>query len=420
MRRTRLLKALLILPSLVVLVALFLTHFGFVGSHTVQLVRMSLVQTQLTPQGQLTLQEQPSGQLPPVFRGRTHALGWIVGSDCQRGMKAYLQTASREPDAALVGTGWIDPTNGHFINGQSNNCVPGSLSMDNVVQMVHSKGGMAYLTVTMDTEDAGSWTAQQQAAYIARATTDQAYIDNIVREAVRANYDGVIMDLEEANPSYPSIQQLFATYNQHLWAALQPLHKLYGIALIHKVSDRDAYYQLNAFQDWRLLAHAADFLVVMAIDQSHALPGPAVSSGWFKQILAYALQTMPNMLPNIIWELPLYGNSWHWNNGQWSFDGIVTYQEAQALIGQLPPQDIDGGASAMQDMYAPHVVYSDTSGEKHALWYPTPQALYRMIVAFQQALQQVPQLKAHRIQLAFWWRTTLELQGFWQLLDTLY
>ncbi len=98
-----------------------------------------------------------------LLHGKVASLGWIVGRDCQRGIQAYLQTASTNPDAALVGTGWVNPTNGHLINGESNNCMPGSLSMDNVVQLVHSKGGMAYLTVTMETDGtAGAWTSQQQ------------------------------------------------------------------------------------------------------------------------------------------------------------------------------------------------------------------------------------------------------------------
>src|SRR5260221_13536210 len=180
-------------------------------------------------------------------------------------MQAYLQTASTNPDAALVGTGWVDPTNGQLINGQSNNCVPGSLSMDNVVQLVHSKGGMAYLTITMETDGtASAWTSQQQSDYIATATTNQSYIDVIVHEVIRANYDGVIMDMEAGDANYPNIQQLFAEYNQRVWAALKPLHKFYGIALIHKLSDHDDYYHLNAFENWSLLGHDNDEVSIMS------------------------------------------------------------------------------------------------------------------------------------------------------------
>jgi hypothetical protein len=355
---------------------------------------------------------------PRLLHGKVASLGWIVGRDCQRGMRAYLQTAGTNPDAALVGTGWVDPTNGHLINGQSNNCMPRSLSMDNVVQLVHSKGGMAYLTITMRTDGTSdAWTSQQQTDYIARATTDQSFIDPIIREVKRANYDGVIMDMEAGDPAYPSIQQLFATYNQRVWAALKPLHKLYGIALIHKLSDHDEYYYINGFENWSLLAHAADFIVIMAVDQSYFTPGPTVSVPWLKQLLAYTLKTMPDMLPNIIWELPLYGATWRLEGGKWVFDNGVNYQDAQALVSQLSPSQIDARASNLNDPTSAHLVYTDSSGVKHSLWYHTAQNLYYIITNFQKILEQVPQFGNSHLVIAVWYRATWEPAGVWALID---
>jgi len=360
----------------------------------------------------------PSVPTSRLLNGKLASLGWIVGRDCQRGIRAYLQTANTNPDAALVGTGWVDPTSGKLINGESNNCMPGSLSMDNVVQLVHSKGGMAYLTITMETDGtAQAWTSQQQSDYIAKATTDQSYIDTIVHEVTRANYDGVIMDMEGANRTYPNIQQLFATYNQRVWAALKPLHKLYGIALIHKLSNQDDYYNLNGFENWSLLAHCADFIVIMAVDQSYFTPGPTVSIPWLKQLLAYALHTMPAMLSHIIWELPLYGATWHWNGSSWVFDGGANYQDAQVLAGQIPAPEIDTSSSNLNDPYAAHIVYTDTSGVKHALWYHTAKNLYRIITEFQRILEQVPQFNHSHLQIAVWYRATWEPGDLWAMLD---
>jgi len=353
-----------------------------------------------------------------LLHGKVASLGWIVGRDCQRGIQAYLQTASTNPDAALVGTGWVNPTNGHLINGESNNCMPGSLSMDNVVQLVHSKGGMAYLTVTMETDGtAGAWSSRQQSDYIARSATDQSFIDTIIHEVKRANYDGVIMDMEAGDPAYPSIQQLFTTYNQHVWAALKPLHKLYGIALIHKLSDHDEYYNINGFENWSLLAHAADFIVIMAVDQSYFTPGPTVSIPWLKQLLAYTMKTMPDMLPRIVWELPLYGATWRLEGGKWVFDNGVNYQDAQALVSQLSPSQIDAGASNLNDPTSAHVVYTDSSGVKHALWYHTAQNLYYIITNFQKILEQVSQFGNSHLVIAVWYRATWEPAGVWALID---
>jgi len=360
----------------------------------------------------------PSVSTSRLLNGKLASLGWIVGRDCQRGIRAYLQTAGTNPDAALVGTGWVDPTSGKLINGESNNCVPGSLSMDNVVQLVHSKGGMAYLTITMETDGtAQAWTSQQQSDYIAKATTDQSFLDPIIHEVTRVHYDGVIMDMEGSDRTYPNIQQIFATYNQRVWAALKPLHKLYGIALIHKLSDQDDYYNLNGFENWSLLAHCADFIVIMAVDQSYFTPGPTVSIPWLKQLLAYTLHTMPAMLPHIIWELPLYGATWHWDGSNWVFDGGANYQDAQVLAGQIPASEIDTSSSNLNDPYSAHIVYTDTSGVKHALWYHTAKNLYRIITEFQRILEQVPQFNHSHLQIAVWYRATWEPGDLWAMLD---
>jgi len=354
------------------------------------------------------------------MRGKVASLGWIVGKDCQRGVQAYLKTADTNPDAALVGTGWVDPTNGHLINGQSNNCQPGSLSMDNVVQLVHSKGGMAYLTVTMETDGAPqAWTSQQQSDYIAKASTNQNFIDPIIHEVKRDNYDGVIMDMEAGDPNYPDIQQLFTTFNQHVWAALKPLHKLYGIALIHKLSDHDVYYYLNGFENWSMLAHAADFMIVMAVDQSYFSPGPTVSVSWLQQLLAYELKTMPQMLTHTIWELPFYGATWRLENGNWVFDTGVNYADGVALVSKIPQSEIDAAASDLNDPTCAHLVYTDSSGVKHSLWYHTAKNLYYVISNFEKILNQVPQLKHSHLRIAVWYRATWEPGDVWSLIDNI-
>lgn len=356
-----------------------------------------------------------------LFNGRVPSLSWIIGRDCQRGIQAYLQSAGTNPDAALVGTGWLDPTTGLLINGQSNNCLPGTLSMDSVVSLVHRHGGRAYLTIAMETDgSATSWTTAQQTAYIVKAAQTPGYLDPIVAEVQRASYDGVIMDLEGSDASYPQIQQIFASYNQELWHALQPLQKLYGIALIHKVSDHDEYFSLNGFEDWHLLGQSADFLVVMAVDQSYWTPGPSVSVPWLQQLLSYVLRTMPQMLPHIIWELPLYGNSWHRAQDQWVFDGIIDYQTAMRTVDEVNRKQVDLARSNVQDSYQPHLFYTDSSQVVHSLWFMNAQSLHNILRDFQQLLRKQAQSGHGNLQFAVWWRTTSEPPGFWQKADALY
>jgi spore germination protein YaaH len=360
-------------------------------------------------------------QGPALFNGRVPSLSWIVGRDCLNGVKAYLQHADTNPDVALVGTGWLDPTTGKLISGQSNNCVSGSLSMDTVIQLVHQHGGKVYLTVTMETDGTTtSWTTAQQTAYEVKATQTPGYIHPLLQEVQRANYDGVIMDLEGTDNFYPNIQQIFASYNRQAWQALQALHKLYGIALIHKTSDHDEYYGLNGFENWSLLSKSADFMVVMAVDQSYFAPGPSVSVPWLQQLLTYTLKTMPQMLPRIIWELPLYGNTWHQANGKWVFDQIIDYQDAMKIVDQVNQSQIDHANSNLPDTYQPHLFYTSASGVKQALWFMSTVSLHNIMRDFQNILRKQAGFARGLLQFAVWWRTTAEPGDFWSQVDGLY
>ena len=399
------------------LLILLLSHFWLTGGS--QGVSLFFTTGAFSPK--IVAQGNGNSGTTNLFDGRVPSLSWIIGRDCQNGIKAYLQHASTNPDAALVGTGWLDPTTGKLINGQSNNCAPGDLSMDSVIQLVHQHGGKVYLTIAMETDGTStSWTTAQQTAYEVKASQTPGYIDPILQEITRADYDGVIMDLEGTDNFYPNIQQIFANYNQQVWHAVQALHKLYGIALIHKTSDHDEYYGLNGFENWSLLGKSADFIVVMAVDQSYYTPGPSVSVPWLQQLLAYTMQTMPQMLPRIIWELPLYGNNWHQANGQWVFDDIIDYQNALNSVNQVGQAQIDQANSNLQDSYQPHLVYTDASGVKQSLWFMNAQSLSNIIRDFQNILRKQPHFAPGSLQFAVWWRTTEEPGDFWGQVDKLY
>ncbi len=84
-------------PLLLALFAVFLTGWILVAAplnHSAWLEAVSLQSQQQAPTSD-----------PNTFHllnGKLASLGWIVGRDCQRGLRAYLQTADTNPDAALV------------------------------------------------------------------------------------------------------------------------------------------------------------------------------------------------------------------------------------------------------------------------------------------------------------------------------
>ena len=67
---------------------------------------------------QLNIQQAPAVSSLHLLNGKTASLSWIYGHDCNSGIQAYLQSAAHNPDAALLGPGWVDPTSGKLANGQ--------------------------------------------------------------------------------------------------------------------------------------------------------------------------------------------------------------------------------------------------------------------------------------------------------------
>lgn len=141
---------------------------------------------------------------------------------------------------------------------------------------------------------------------------------------------------------------------------------------------------------------------------------------WLQQLLAYTMRMMPQMLAHIVWELPLYGNTWHMANGQWAFDGLIDYQDAMHIVDSLNLSQIDQAQSNLQDPYQPHLVYTDSSGVKQSLWFMNGLSLRNIMHDFQNILRQQSQFARGNLQFAIWWSTTAEPADFWQKVDALY
>src|SRR5947209_19570447 len=99
---------------LIIFLLMYLTSCTSGGkpAHVVLLTPTSSVSQQPQSQPVQTLSTPLAKPTHPLYlKGKTPSLSWIVGNDCQRGVQAYLRSAASNPDAALVGTGWVNPIN---------------------------------------------------------------------------------------------------------------------------------------------------------------------------------------------------------------------------------------------------------------------------------------------------------------------
>ena len=78
-------------PLLLALFAVFLTGWLLVAAPRQGGAWLEAVSVQ----SQQALTTNTDTSTPSILNGKLASLGWIVGHDCQRGMRAYLQTADK-------------------------------------------------------------------------------------------------------------------------------------------------------------------------------------------------------------------------------------------------------------------------------------------------------------------------------------
>jgi hypothetical protein len=73
----------------------------------------------------------------------------------------------------------------------------------------------------------------------------------------------------------------------------------------------------------------------------------------------------------------------------------------------------------LNDPTCAHLVYTDSSGVKHSLWFHTAKNLYYVISNFEKILKQVPQFGHSNLQIAVWYRASWEPGDVWPLIDNI-
>ena len=136
------------------------------------------------------------------------------------------------------------------------------------------------------------------------------------------------LDFEDIDPADKLAYTRFAA---RVAARLHRSRRLLSVAVVPRFSDRfpDSYKpgfhtsQWGAAYDYRGLARAADFLVLMAYDQHTPLtpPGPVAAYDWTKAALDYAVRRVPPS--KLLLGLPFYGREWAESSGGTSVHSLA-------------------------------------------------------------------------------------------------
>jgi spore germination protein YaaH len=148
--------------------------------------------------------------------------------------------------------------------------------------------------------------------------------------AGRENLLGFQLDFENIDPHDENL------YSRFVRDTAEKLHRegrLLSVAVIPRFQDSRPN-EWSAAYDYPALAQAADFLTLMAYDNSgrNGPPGPIAGYDWVRQALAYALRRVPPQ--KLLLGIALYGREWT-TSGRAIQARTLPYPETKALLDQL-------------------------------------------------------------------------------------
>jgi len=216
--------------------------------------------------------------------------------------------------------------------------------------------------------------------------------------ARRENLLGFQLDLENVDPHDENL------YSRFVRDAAEELHqdgRLLSVAVIPRFQDSRPN-QWSAAYDYPALARAADFLTLMAYDNSgrNGPPGPIAGYDWVKQALEYAVGRVPP--EKLLLGIALYGREWT-QSGRGIEARTLPYPETRALLDRLsltPRWD--------EKQRSPWFEYR-TGGAMRSVWYENARSIQ----------EKLNLLERFRLRGFAAWRLGMEDPRLWSLVSAM-
>ncbi|MGY1805922.1 glycosyl hydrolase family 18 protein [Blastococcus sp. SYSU D00669] len=224
-----------------------------------------------------------------------------------------------------------------------------------VVDRVREAG--ARLVPVVQNVAAGVWQGDLVAHLLGNPDRAEAHRELLVETAVREQWDGVDIDYEALPP------EAGPALTEFVEALADDLHA-YDLQLTVSVPARTGEETHAAAYDYRVLGAAADQVRVLAYDHagSGSPPGPVAPLGWVRDVVAYAVEQVPE--DKLMLGLATYGYDWAGGQG-----AAVTAAEAAALARRV-------GASPRWDADAAGVTFTyEADGVAHTVWFEDARSL---------------------------------------------
>lgn len=178
------------------------------------------------------------------------------------------------------------------------------------------------------------------------------HINNILNLVDENDVDGIDLDYEGLKPE---VKDKFTNFIQNLSDKMHAKGKILSVTVQAKKSD-DNNWRGPGAMDYAALADPVDHFRIMTYDYSRldTPPGPIAPIGWFKEVLSYAKQYIPD--EKIIAGIPNYGYKWCMDGEGCENTGLV-HDGVQNIVNQYNPV-----VEWNDDNQSPWFLYVDDQG----------------------------------------------------------
>lgn len=295
----------------------------------------------------------PTPPPPPVTPPATPAVTWRVSG----WLPYWAYTAGDRTLDANVGDG-LDEVNLFGYRLKSDGSIAATTGAESAARhaAIRGKGGELIPTI-LDVDDAAA-----MAAVLGSAAARQRFVVAVGDVLDRFGYDGIDIDFEHVTAA---TRDTFSQLMADMAVAVKARGKVVSITVPGKRADRSNW----PGYDYAALGRVADRVKLMTYGYSGPwtrTPGPIAPLSWIRQVMDYAVTTMP--ASKLVIGIPFYG--YDWPNNTTGTISSVTWSSAQARLARsaagLQFDAVKGEA---------HFAYTDAAGVAHTVWLQDARAI---------------------------------------------
>ncbi|MDI3269957.1 MAG: glycosyl hydrolase family 18 protein [Bacillota bacterium] len=203
-------------------------------------------------------------------------------------------------------------------------------------------------------------------SFLSSTTARREAARQLLAQAQALQLDGINVDFENV---YMTDKDLFTQFIREL----APLFRRAGLVLSVDVTFPGGSPNWSLFYDRQALGEAADFIMVMAYDQTPgnaSLPGPTAGLPWVERGLEATLQEVP--AEKLLLGLPFYTRLWREEEGGWKSSALgLPQQEEKIREKKVSP--------VWDETYGVPRVEWQEKGRTYRMWLETQETLRQRV-----------------------------------------